>query len=59
MEYVIDCAEWSKERVVEIFFGLPEHTYTKIVLYTEEDEKTSKKFWENCMARPPFLNFVP
>ena len=35
MEYVIDCAEWNKERILEIFSELPDSVYTKIVLYTE------------------------
>ena len=54
MEYVIDCTEWNKERITEIFANLPECAYKKIVLYTEEDEKAAEKSWERIVGN--YLN---
>lgn len=54
MEYVIDCTEWNKERFIEIFSTLPEQVYTKIVLYTEEEEKRLEKSWEKIVGN--YLN---
>lgn len=54
MEYVIDCAEWNKERILEIFSELPDSVYTKIVLYTEKDEKIPEKSWERIVGN--YLN---
>ena len=50
MEYVIDCAEWNKERIMEVFSRLPECTYTRIILYTGEEEKISEKPWEKIVG---------
>lgn len=54
MEYVIDCTEWNKEKMIEIFSALPEAAYTKIVLYTKGNEKTSEKSWEQIVGN--YLN---
>ena len=54
MEYVIDCAEWNKERIMKIFSELPEYAYTKIVLYTDAEEKGTENPWEKIVGN--YLN---
>ena len=50
MEYVIDCTGWNREKYIDIFSTLPEHTSAKIVLYMEDSEKQSEKSLEKIVA---------
>ena len=39
MEYRIDCTGWDREKIMEVFSGLPNHTTAQIVLYVEKTKK--------------------
>lgn len=50
MEYRIDCTDWSKERLAEFFSELPQKANAKIVLYVEENDKSTEISWEKVVA---------
>jgi len=54
MEYIINCTEWNKEKIMEIFSALPPDTNAKIILYTGKNEREQEKTWEKIVGN--YLN---